>query len=254
MRLLLTRASGQSERLAGLLHLQGHACVLSPLIRIVSLPASLPDGIGFQGVLLTSGNGAMALPNWISNRHLPVLCVGDRTAALAKSVGFTDVRSADGDVEDLCRLTCMSLDPTAGPLLHLSGVRTAGDLGGALSAKSFVVERRTAYRAEPAVALNPVAIRLLSRHALDGVLLFSPFSARVLLRLLRRSGLEQAATGMVAYCLGPGIADAAGSVPWHRIATASRPREADLLALLPDSSHKRYPDWYSPVGTGTGER
>ena len=67
-----------------------------------------------QAVLAASGNALPCVP--VSHRHLPLLAVGDATAARARTAGFARVESADGDATDLARLVERLCDPARPPL------------------------------------------------------------------------------------------------------------------------------------------
>ncbi len=233
MRLALTRARDESERLAAILLDRGFRCVITPVVKIVHLPVHPAEISGHQAILLTSGNAVEAMTTWNADRTLPVLCVGDATTTLARAAGYRDVRSAAGAVRDLAQLTADALAPGAGSLLYLSGDPVTGDLTGLLTAKGFTVQRQVVYRAEPMPALDPVAAGYFAARAVDGVLLYSPRSARLFASLLKRAGLGWATRSMTAYCISDAVAAAAPD--WQAIVVAARPTQTDLLALLPKS-------------------
>src|SRR5258708_37900290 len=90
--------------------------------------APLPrDGV--QALLFTSANGARAGAAATARRDIPVFAVGDATAATARKLGFAEVASAGGAVDDLAALVEGRLDPAHGTLLHAAGSALAGDLG-----------------------------------------------------------------------------------------------------------------------------
>src|SRR5580704_6305794 len=104
MRALITRPRAEAEALAALLGARGIETVIEPLIEIAHGAAILPELIGVQAILCTSANGVRALARASAERGLPVLAVGDATAARARAEGFRRVESAGGDVEDLAYL------------------------------------------------------------------------------------------------------------------------------------------------------
>ena len=234
MRMLLTRPRLDSEALAGELATRGIDTLIAPVIEIVALPHEPPADVRYQAMLLTSGNAAAALSSLSLDKTVPVYCVGDATGQRLMALGFTDVRSAAGDVDDLAKLLCDGLDPDRGPLLHLTGALVAGDLAGALGAVGFAVERRVVYRAEAVGGLDGAAVAALRGNGLDGVLFYSPRSARILVGLLEAAGLVSAAAEMTAYCMSPPVAEAARKLVWRKVTVARRPNQLDLLALLPN--------------------
>ena len=74
-------------------------------------------------MLFTSSNGVRAFAELSPRRDLPAFAVGDATAAAALAAGFTQFKSAGGDVRDLARLVASSLKPADGLLFHVRAVR-----------------------------------------------------------------------------------------------------------------------------------
>jgi uroporphyrinogen-III synthase len=75
--------------------------MVRPLLAIRPLSPVLPDLDGFAALVFTSRNGVSAFSRLMPRRDLRVFAVGDATAQAAREVGFSDVRSADGAVDDL---------------------------------------------------------------------------------------------------------------------------------------------------------
>lgn len=219
LRVAITRAEPEASRTAARVRARGAEAIVAPLIAIV--PCGYDTNTeGAQAIIFTSTNGVRAFPDARGARDRLVLTVGDATAEAAREAGFNDVRSADGDVNALVALAKRELDPAEGKLIHIAGDHVAGDLGGALRAAGFSVERRLAY-ASVAAAPLPEALN----GPLDIVLFHSPRAAQRFIEL----GAPNAAN-LVAGCMSAAIAEAAGKVSWKRIITAPRPREDDLLA------------------------
>ena len=74
-----------------------------------------------------------------------MFAVGDISAKAARDMGFADVASAGGNVNDLAKLVAARLKPPA-RLLYLAGEERSGDLAGALRAKNFDVDLVVVYR------------------------------------------------------------------------------------------------------------
>jgi uroporphyrinogen-III synthase len=198
---------------------RGAEAIVAPLITIVPCGYDT-NAEGAQALIFTSTNGVRAFPDARGARDRVVLTVGDATAAAAREAGFSDVRSADGDVRSLAALAKAELDPEKGKLIHIAGDHVAGDLSGDLRAAGFNVERRLAYAS---VAASPLPEAL--NGPLDIVLFHSSRAAERFIAL----GAPNAAQ-LIAGCLSAAIAEAAGKTPWKQIITAPHPREDDLLA------------------------
>ena len=229
MRLLVTRPVDDAAPLAAELRALGHEVVLAPVMTIVELEEAALSLEGVQAVLATSANGVRVLARRATRRDMALYAVGDATARTARDASFINVRSAEGDVEALARLVAQSLDPTQGPLLHVTGSVAAGDLSGRLEALGFAVTRAILYRAEPATALAPEAVAALKAGTLDGVLLFSPRTARLFVELARGATSLKA---LSAYCLSQAVREAAAPGGFARLIVAARPDQTSLLAAL----------------------
>ncbi len=90
-----------------------------PLFETRALDWSVPDPDDFDAVLMTSANAARRGGAGLARlAHLPVIAVGEASAAAANDAGFADVRAGTGD-----GAAAVSLAASAGyrRLLHLCG-------------------------------------------------------------------------------------------------------------------------------------
>lgn len=177
---LLTRPAPQSQRFAAQLAaaMGPVPMLISPLMQAEYLQPALPDR-PYRAVILTSVTGVVAAKRIsATGQALPHLafCVGDRTAEEARLAGFEAV-SAKGDAGALIE-KIRSLCKT-GPLLHLHGEHSAGDIAETLSEGGLETDSATAYAQIPC-PLTPEAIALLQRWAAVILPIFSPRSAKLL--------------------------------------------------------------------------
>lgn len=225
MRLLITRPSEDAGALKAKLEILGHQVILSPVLTIVPHPDIVIPADDYQVIALTSANAIRCLAgsSRLANlRHLPVLAVGPQSAAAARTAGFTRITEAGGDGTGLASHIIGAAKPEAGPVLYLSGHDTASDFTGLLEHARFTVRRVIVYAARPADSLAPGAAEA------EGVLLYSPRSARLWLGLAQRHDIP--AKAMVHYCLSPNIAAILPDGFVTRI--AARPTEESLLEII----------------------
>lgn len=217
-RVAITRVMPDAERTAARVRALGAEPLLAPLLTII--PCGYNTSVeGAQALVFTSSNGVRAFPAVRDAQHLVILAVGDATAEAARTAGFQDVRSADGDVASLAALAIHDLRPDAGKLIHIGGEHLAGDLSGQLQTAGFSVERRVAYSAQPVHILPaPFSAKL------DIVLFHSARAAEAFIAL----GAPHAAE-MTAGCLSPTVAEAASATRWKHVIVAPAPREDALL-------------------------
>ena len=233
MRLLITRPSEDADAFAKLLRARGHVPVVAP-----TMDVRLHDGpeialTNVQAVLATSANGIRALARRTKHRSIPVYAVGPQTAEAAKSAGFKAVHNSEGDSTALVEFVAERADSVKGSLFHAAGAETAGRLRQGLQAKGFTVESEVLYDAVPLSTLPDAAKQALQIGALDGVLLFSPRSAKTFATLTVEAELLGACAALEAFCISAATAAALTPLTFARVAVAGVPNQEGMLALLP---------------------
>ena len=176
--ILLTRPEPSSRRMAAILSARfgdGIDLCLSPLMDIV-LDARLPDLDGIRTLIFTSANGVAAYVAAQGPKTLPCYTVGDATAHAAQEAGLR-ATSAGGDAEAL--IARIIADKAPGPMLHLHGAHTRGDIAQRLSALGFPVSQAIVYQ-QNAQPLSDQATSLLQGTRPVILPLFSPRSATFL--------------------------------------------------------------------------
>ena len=226
--ILVTRpepgASDTAARLAAL----GFAAVLAPALTIA--PRRLTVAALPQAVLVTSGNAIAALPD--SLLTIPLLAVGDATAAKARQSGFATVHSAGRDAAALAALAVALLHPGAGTLLLASGEGQGMALAATLRGHGFTVRRRLAYAAAPAGGLPAAAQTALTTGTVRSALFFSPHSARTFMAILQRDMPTADVRGIEALAISSPTEAVLRAWPWRRVRVASHPNQEGLLKLL----------------------
>ncbi len=232
MKLIVTRPEVDAGALLAKLAALGHEAVALPLLKIVSRPDIRIPERDYQAVCVTSANAVRALGKPGPLAAVPMLTVGPQSLRAARDAGFSKCEARGGDVRGLTDFIIRKLDPARGPILYLSGAATSGDLEGALRKTGFDVTRLVLY---DAVAIAHSALPALGDH--DGILLYSPRSARVWAALVLKAGQEEAARSLAHYCLSANVA--AALPPSWPASVAATPQEAAMLALLDPTPRTR---------------
>jgi uroporphyrinogen-III synthase len=228
---LVTRPREEAEALSGMLASRGVGTLIEPMMQIHFLGIA-PDLAGVQAVLCTSANGVRALARASTERAIPILAVGDATAARGRAEGFASVTSAGGDIADLVRLAVDRLRPHDGRLLHVSGNVVAGDLVGDLRARGFEVQRSVLYEAQPISGLSASAIHALGAGEIDFALFFSPRTAAIFSRLAEAAGVAARCQTVTALSISAAADKMLGALPWRARQIAERADQPALLDLL----------------------
>jgi uroporphyrinogen-III synthase len=94
------------------------------------------------------------------------------------------------------------------------------------------VETTVLYDAVPVTSLPENARAALQDRALDGVLLFSPRSAKTFANLTTEAKLASACETLQAYCISAATAAALTPLAFARVAVAGQPNQEAMLALI----------------------
>lgn len=234
MRILVTRPQPRAAATALALRARGHEPIVASLSEI-ELLAEVDAKTGpWDAILLTSANALGGIVSFARNsqsRNTPVFAVGDVTAKAARTVGFTDVASAGGNVNDLLKLVSARLKPPA-RLLYVAGAERSGDLAGALREQDFEVDLVVVYRMMPARLLPEAAAAALAAENIDAVLHFSRAAAETFLRAARNSNLLAAALNKpIHFCMSGQVAAPLREAGAVRLQIAAEPNEDALLEL-----------------------
>lgn len=214
LHLLLTRPAPASARfLAELEASLGRAipAVISPLLRIAP-HGVLPDLGDVAGVIFTSEAGVAAWAALGGQARGRAWCVGARTAAAAQGMGF-EIAGVAETADDLVQAVT-----EAGPLVHLHGRFTRGDVVERLRARGLQVAGHCLYD-QVAQPLSDEAQTLLGQENAICVPLFSPRTAELLAEALPTS---LSATLFVCV-MSDAVAQAARGIPAKTLHIAASP-------------------------------
>lgn len=229
MRIWVTRAAPEAEATAQRLRALGHAPLVAPLLKMQSTGRA-PNLEGACALAFTSRNGVRAFAALCQDRSLRTYTVGDATAAAARDVGFSDVHSAEGDVEALARLILQRRHELQGAVVHAGAHEPAGDLSGLLKGHGIEARLEPVYASEPAELPEAAAAALAAEPPeVDAVLVHSPRAAR---RLAELEAAFRASPHLGAYCLSEACAEALRPLNFASVAVAPFPNETSLLNLL----------------------
>ena len=235
MRLLITRPEPDARELKDALAAQGHDVIIEPLLRIELLPIT-PDALeNLQAMLVTSRNGVRALAASAAvaaARDLPIFCVGEGTAEVARESGFQRVSAGAGTARDLVPLVSAKADLAGGALLHVAGEHLAFDLAAALAAQGFDARTLTAYRTLAAPSLSARTAQALGEGRIDAVVLMSPRTAAIFAQLVADAGLIDRAQKLRYICLSERVAEALGDLAPGRREIAAAPNSQGMLAAI----------------------
>lgn len=235
MHLLITRPEPDATAFRAQLEALGHTVTVEPLLHIEPLPIAAEAIDGVAGLVVTSRSGLRALSSsqaFNAALKLPTIAVGPGTARLARDLGFERVIAGSGSAADLEPIVIAVARELKGALAHVRGEDVAFDLEAALAARGIGLHNIVAYRAVAARALEPKTRELLAAGSIDAVILMSPRTGAILVRLVRAEGLDKAIHGLVLICLSPAVAAAVEALAPARLEVAESPDSEAMLAAV----------------------
>lgn len=205
---------------------RGIAVEAFPMAQVQPEAWEAPDPAGFDALLVGSANVFRhAGPKLEMYRHKPVLAVGETTARMAETRGFSVGLAGEGGLQHLVDRLPKGEDVRL--------LRLAARAHVTINLPPRVqVDTRVVYAAHDLPMPDGLADLLHAGDAL--VLLHSAGLAEHFAAEVDRLGIDRAGISLAA--LGPRIAEAAGE-GWKALRSAEKPAESDLLALAQDMCH-----------------
>ena len=211
MAVLVTRPHPDGETTAASLRARGFAVMSAPMLRFEPLPFRDDEDANYGAVIATSANALRGVEPQLAGSallKLPLLAVGEHTAAAASHAGFTKVITAGGD----------------GAALR--------DLAGELSKDGFTVVTQTTYKMVPAKSLPREVCDAFVAGEIEAVLHYSRRSARAFLDAARDGGVEISALALPQCCISAGVAAIVREAGASQVAVASSADENALFEAL----------------------
>ncbi|WP_106746583.1 uroporphyrinogen-III synthase [Yoonia maritima] len=216
--LIVTRPAKQGEEFARVMRDRFGdrvEIVLSPLIEIVPVPVNV-DLEHLSGVIFTSVHAvnAVELPAGIT-----AWCVGPRTAACATKAGFHAI-TGPGDAKALCDV--IQKQAPCGPLAHIRGVHTRGEIARTLTKAGLPCGDVVAYEQQD-LPLNSDALSVLKGEFPVVLPLFSPRTATIF------SSQRPFVAPLHLVVMSNVVKKATGTVDAQTIAVASQPNGHSMI-------------------------
>jgi uroporphyrinogen-III synthase len=223
-RVWITRTAPGAARTAEAIRDLGFIPVVVPLLEVRPLEKAADLDLGDVAALAFTSVNGLIFADLTLRRDWPVFAVGHRTAQAARDRGFTDVRSAGGDAEDLATLIAREwgargLSRGPGVLLVPGAVSPSADMAGLLAG-------RVPVRSMPVYETVETAVQ--TPAAFDIVLVHSARAAEALTQCLD----PLTAAGRTAVALSPQVAGPLEALGFAALRIAARPDETSLLEAL----------------------
>mgnify|MGYP000938901580 FL=1 len=229
MHILLTRPLEDIQELILKFQELGHVVSHMPVIKIEKVNYKSINFSEFSGIIFTSSNAIKYLDTRIIDKNKICFCVGSATEKKARSAGFQNVISADGNVSNLKELILQNFNPSSGKLLYVSGEVTTNDLDQDLISNGYDVKRIINYTARSIENLDEKFIEKLKEKMPDIVYVYSQNSALSFLKLIKNYNLSDFWMNTNLICISEKTSSILNEIKWKKIFIFSPGEEEFLL-------------------------
>jgi len=229
MHILLTRPLEDIEELILKFKKLGHIVSHMPVIKIEKVNYKNINFSEFSGIIFTSSNAIKYLDTKLLDKNKICFCVGNATEKKARSLGFQNVISADGNVSNLKELILQNFNPSSGKLLYVSGEIITNELDQNLISNGYDVKRIINYTAKSIENLDEKFIDNLKQTMPEIVYIYSQNSALSFLKLIKNYNLTDFWMDTNLMCISEKTSSILNEIKWKKIFIFSPGEEEFLL-------------------------
>jgi uroporphyrinogen-III synthase len=228
--ILLTRPLLDSLDTRNALKKYGYKVCIEPMFTVKYLHPDI-SAYEFDIVISTSKNSIKAFRHICKVDDLSIITVGNSTMQTAKDLGFSNIISADSNVDGLISFIKNHYSNTI-RFLYIRGQEVSCDLKKRLTDENFNIREVMLYKTIIKRSLTTRCENMLLNGKINGVVFFSAQTARVFCSLVLKSGLSSKMTNIVAYAMSKNITDSLKSVKWKKVITSRLPSQENLIDTI----------------------
>ncbi len=229
MHILLTRPLEDCSEMIIKFQSLGHQVSHLPLLIIEKINYEQINFSDFKGIIFTSANAVKFLDLKNIDKNIDCFCVGNVTEAVAKGVGFQNIYSASGNVNNLKEIILQNFNSSKGKLLYVSGELISNDLDQQLISEGYNVKRIINYRAIHIEKFNSEFIEELKKKMPDIIYVYSQNSGLSLLKLIKNYSLQNLCMNTNVMCMGEKTSSILNEIKWKKIFLFNSGEEEFLL-------------------------
>ncbi len=229
MHILLTRPLEDSQELILRFQKLGHQISHMPLIKIEKKNHEDLNFSDYKGIIFTSSNSIRFLDVKLIDKKINCFCVGNSTEKKARSMGFLNVYSAEGNVRNLKELILQNYNSSDGKLLYVSGEQISSSLDQELISEGYFVKRIINYIAKPIEKVNEDFIDKLKLKMPEIVFIYSQNSAINFLNIIKNYQIVDLCMGTNLMCIGEKTSSVLNEIKWKKIFLFNPGEEEFLL-------------------------
>ncbi len=229
MHILLTRPLEDSRELILRFQKLGHEVSHIPVIDIEKKNYEKLNFFDYKGIIFTSSNSIKFLDTKLIDKKIYCFCVGAATEKKAKSKGFLNIFSAEGNVRNLKEIIFQNFNSSDGRLLYVSGELISSNLDEELIAEGYHVKRVINYNVKPISKINDIVISKLKDKMPEIVYVYSQNSAISFLNLIKNYQLVDLWMNTNLMCIGEKTSSILNEIKWKKIFIFNPGEEEFLL-------------------------
>ena len=232
MHILLTRPIEDCKNLILKFKTLGHTVSHLPVIKIKKKKYDPINFSEYNCVIFTSSNAVKNLNLNEISKNINCFCVGEATEKIARSFGFQNVFSADGNVNNLKELILQNINNKNGKLLYISGEIISSNLDKDLIKEGYTINRLINYYVEPIDTLDVDFVEKLKKNIPEIVFIYSENSGNNFLNLINKYELVDYWMNTNLMCIGEKTSSVLNKIKWKKIYLFNPGEEEFLLNRL----------------------
>ena len=207
----------------------GHIVSHLPLLNIKKVLYDHEPFKDCKGIIFTSANAIKFLDTKEINKQNKCFCVGFSTEKKAKSTGFQNIISAEGNVRNLKELILQNFKPSDGNIVYVSGEIISTDLDQQLLKEGYSVKRVINYKSDHNQNFEDNFIENLKMNMPDIVYIYSYNSALSFLNFIKNEKTENLWMDTNLMCMSEKTSSILNEIKWKKIFLFNPGEEEFLL-------------------------
>ena len=229
MHILLTRPLEDCSEMILKFQLLGNQVSHLPLINIEKVNYDKLNLSEFGAIIFTSANAVKHLNIEKLNKNIICFCVGNTTEKKARSLGFQNTISAEGNVSNLKELILQNYNSEDAKLLYVSGELISVDLDQQLIKEGYNIKRIINYRVNHNKKFDENFVKALKANIPDIVYIYSQNSASSFLNFIKIYQSESLWMNTNLMCIGEKTSSILNEIKWKKIFLFNPGEEEFLL-------------------------
>ena len=229
MHILLTRPLEDSLEMILKFKSLGHQVSHLPLLSINKIQHEEINFSDYGGIIFTSANAVKFLDLDKLDKNIKCFCVGETTEKKARSAGFQNTFTAEGNVLNLKELILRYYDLKYRQLLYVSGEIISVDLDQKLLNEGYSIKRIINYQVSYNQKFDENFVKELKMNIPDIVYIYSQNSASSFLNFIKIQQFENLWMNTNLMCIGEKTSSILNEIKWKKIFLFNPGEEEFLL-------------------------